>query len=143
MDPCVEMVAEELPMVAGLENVEDFYMYVESIMTSITDDETVSISHDEGSLPKQFALYPAYPNPFNPKTTIGYELPENAMVNITIYVMVGRMVNTLVNSKQTAGYKSIQWDATNDRHEPVSAGLYLYTIDAGGFRETRKMVLLK
>ena len=112
-------------------------------MTSITDDETVSISHDEGSLPKQFALYPAYPNPFNPKTTIGYELPENARVIITLYDLVGRMVKTLVNSKQTAGYKFIQWDATNDRHEPVSAGLYLYTIQAGEFRQTKKMVLLK
>ena len=65
------------------------------------------------------------------------------MVNITIYDMMGRMVKTLINSKQAAGYKSIKWNATNDRHEPVSAGLYLYTIDAGGFRETRKMVLLK
>jgi hypothetical protein len=112
-------------------------------MTSITDDETVSVSPDEGTLPKQFALYPAYPNPFNPITTLGYELPEDAMVNITIYDMMGRMVKTLVNSKQTAGYKSIQWNATSDRNEPVSAGLYLYTIDTGGFRETRKMVLLK
>ena len=140
MDPCIEMVAEDLPMVAGLENVEDFYMYIESIMTRIV---TVSIPNDEATLPKQFALYPAYPNPFNPTTTLGYELPEDAMVNITIYDMMGRMVKTLVNSKQAAGYKSIKWNATSDRNEPVSAGLYLYTIDAGGFRETRKMVLLK
>jgi len=143
MDPCVEMIAEDLPMVAGLENVENFYIYVESIMTSMTDDETVSISDDNGSLPKQFALYPAYPNPFNPTTTLGYELPEDAMVNIAIYDMMGRMVKTLVNSNQSAGYKSIKWNATNDIHEPVSAGLYLYTIDAGVFRQTRKMVLLK
>ena len=137
------MIAEDLPMVAGLENVENFYIYVESVMTSMTDDETVSISDDNGSLPKQFALYPAYPNPFNPTTTLGYELPEDAMVNIAIYDMMGRMVKTLVNSNQSAGYKSIKWNATNDMHEPVSAGLYLYTIDAGVFRQTRKMVLLK
>ena len=143
MDPCVEMVAEGLPMVAGLEDVENFYIYVESVMTSMTDDETVSISHDEGVLPKQYALYPAYPNPFNPTTTLRYELPEDAMVNITIYDMMGRVVKTLVNSKQTAGYKSINWSATSDRNESVSAGLYLYTIEAGAFRQTRKMVLLK
>jgi flagellar hook assembly protein FlgD len=65
------------------------------------------------------------------------------MVNITIYDMMGRIVRTLVNSKQAAGYKSIRWNATNNRNEPVSAGLYLYTIDAGVFRQTRKMVLLK
>ena len=57
--------------------------------------------------------------------------------------MMGREVKNLVNSSQTAGYKSIQWNATNDRNEPVSAGLYLYTIQSGEFRQTKKMVLLK
>ena len=54
-----------------------------------------------------------------------------------------RIVKTLVNSSQTAGYKSIKWNATNDRNEGVSAGLYLYSIQAGEFRQTKKMVLLK
>jgi len=57
--------------------------------------------------------------------------------------MMGRQVKELVNSSQTAGYKSIQWNATNNRNEPVSAGLYLYTIQSGKFIQTRKMVLLK
>ena len=57
--------------------------------------------------------------------------------------MMGRVVKTLLNSPQTAGFKSVQWNATNDRNEPVSAGLYLYTIQAGNFRQTKKMVLLK
>ena len=54
-----------------------------------------------------------------------------------------RVVKTLLNDIQTAGYKSTQWNATNDRNESVSAGLYLYTIQIGEFRQTRKMVLLK
>jgi flagellar hook assembly protein FlgD len=57
--------------------------------------------------------------------------------------MMGRIVKTLENSSQNAGYKSIRWNATNDRNKPVSAGLYLYTIQAGEFRQTRKMVFLK
>ena len=57
--------------------------------------------------------------------------------------MMGRIVKTLVNSSQTAGFKSIQWNATNDKNEPVSAGLYLYTIQAGKYRKTKKMVVLK
>ena len=65
------------------------------------------------------------------------------MVNITIYDMMGRKVNTLVSSQKRAGYKSIQWNATNNAGQPVSAGLYLYTIEAGQFRQTKKMVLLK
>jgi len=57
--------------------------------------------------------------------------------------MMGRIVKTMVNTQQNAGYKSIQWNATNNLGQPVSAGLYLYTIQAGKFRQTKKMVLLK
>jgi hypothetical protein len=95
------------------------------------------------SIPITYVLHQNYPNPFNPKTTLHYDLPEDAMVNITIYDMMGRIVSNLVSSQQNAGYKSIQWNATNDEGKPVSAGLYLYTIDAGKFRQTKKMVLLK
>ena len=84
-----------------------------------------------------------YPNPFNPVTTLHYDLPQDCSVNIIIYDMMGSVVRTLVNGSQTAGYKSIQWNATNDRDDPVSAGLYLYTIQAGEYRQTKKMVLLK
>jgi len=93
--------------------------------------------------PNYFYLHQNHPNPFNPTTRIRYDLAENGLVNITIYDMMGRIVKTLVNGSQTAGYKSVQWNATNDRNEPVSAGLYLYTIQAGKFRQTKKMVLLK
>jgi hypothetical protein len=93
--------------------------------------------------PSIFYLFQNYPNPFNPITSLRYDLIEDGLVNITIYDMMGRIVKTLVNSSQTAGYKSIKWNATNDRNEPVSAGLYLYTIQAGEFRHTKKMVLLK
>ena len=93
--------------------------------------------------PEQFRLNQNYPNPFNPTTSLAYDLPEDAMVNITIYDMMGRIVSNLVSSQQNAGYKSIQWNATNNAGQPVSAGLYLYTIEAGKFRQTKKMVLLK
>ena len=101
------------------------------------------LSEMEKNIPTEYALFHNYPNPFNPTTQIRYDLPENAMVNITIYDMMGRQIKTLVNGSQTAGYKSIQWNAINDEGKPVSAGLYLYTIEAGKFRQTKKMVLLK
>ena len=94
-------------------------------------------------LPKQMVLYSAFPNPFNPVTTLRYNLPEDGMVNITIYDMMGRIVRTLENSKQAAGFKSIQWNATNDVGQTVSAGLYLYTIHSRDFSQTKKMILLK
>ncbi len=106
-----------------------------------TNCDQVSI-YDE-TLPITYNLYNAYPNPFNPVTTLQYDLPEDALVNITIYDMMGRVVSNLVSNQQNAGYKSIQWNATNNTGQPVSAGLYLYTIQAGDYTQTKKMVLLK
>jgi len=111
-------------------------------VTFINTSATVFIDKELESV-MRYTLYPNYPNPFNPVTTLRYDLPEDAMVNITIYDMMGRQVKALVNGSQTAGYKSIQWNATNSLGEPVSAGLYLYTIQAGDYTQTNKMVLLK
>ena len=94
-------------------------------------------------LPISFKIYNSYPNPFNPITTIRYDLPEDAIVNITIYDMMGRVVKNMGNNMESAGYKSVRWNATNDAGFPVSAGIYLYMIQAGEFRQTKKMVLLK
>ena len=93
--------------------------------------------------PETFALHQNYPNPFNPVTSIRYVLLKDEFVNITVYDMLGRIVRSLVNIQQAAGYHSTKWNATSDRNEPVSAGLYIYTIQAGEFRHYRKMVLLK
>jgi len=95
------------------------------------------------SIPEVFALQQNYPNPFNPVTTLRYDLPENGYVNIVIYDMLGRQVKTLINQTQEAGYRSVIWDATNDYGKPVSAGIYLYQIQAGEYMQTKKMVLLK
>jgi len=97
----------------------------------------------EHFIPEEFVLHQNYPNPFNPVTTLRYELPENGHVNVTIYDMLGREVKTLINQNQDAGYKSLIWDATNDYGKPVSAGIYLYQIQAGEYMQTKKMVLLK
>ena len=95
------------------------------------------------NIPHTFSLYQNYPNPFNPITSLRYDLPEQAQVTLTVYDMLGREVTQLVNTTQEAGYRSVQWDATNMNGKPVSAGVYLYQIHAGDFVQTRKMVLLK
>ena len=104
---------------------------------------TYGLGIDGIAIPDVYALHQNYPNPFNPTTQIKYDLPEDAMVNITIFDVMGRSIKSLVNMTQSAGYRSIQWDATNNLGEPVSAGMYIYMIQAGGFRQTKKMVLLK
>jgi len=95
------------------------------------------------NIPEQFILYPNYPNPFNPVTTIRYYLSKESFVDITIYDMLGNVVNNLVNANQSSGYKTVEWNATNKQGEPVSAGVYLYKIQAGDFVDTKKMILLK
>ena len=84
-----------------------------------------------------------YPNPFNPVTTISYDLPKESLVSITIYDMLGNKVKTLINAQQRSGYHTLNWDATNNFGGKVSAGMYIYTIQAGEFRQAKKMVLLK
>ena len=122
-----------------LEGLQDLGLYqqmaVVNNVTTSTDDDMIG--------PETFALHQNYPNPFNPVTTLRYDLPEGALVNITIYDMMGKVVSNLVSSQQSAGYKSVQWNATNTVGQAVSAGLYLYTIQAGDYSQTKKMVLLK
>ena len=101
------------------------------------------LGSNDGKIPKQYLLHQNYPNPFNPITTLQYELPENCLVNITVYDLLGNVVYNLINTNQSSGYKSIKWNATNKQGEPVSAGVYIYSIEAGEFRQTKKMILLK
>ena len=102
-----------------------------------------TLSVENNITPHSFRLHQNYPNPFNPITTVRYELPEDSFVDVTIYDMLGNVVNNLVNTNQSSGYKSVQWNATNNQGEPVSAGVYLFKIQAGEFVDTKKMILLK
>jgi hypothetical protein len=114
----------------------------ESGYSQVVDAGALSVN-DQYEIPDAFVLNVAYPNPFNPSTSISYDLPEKVHVSIMIHDMLGRQVRTLINQTQDAGFKSVIWNATNDYGEPVSAGVYLYQIQAGEFVQTRKMVLLK
>ena len=92
--------------------------------------------------PREYSLSQNYPNPFNPTTQIRYDLPEDALVSISIYDVMGRKIKSLSNANQTAGYHSLQWDATNDLGEIVSTGMYFYTLRTKQFSETNKMLFL-
>ena len=109
----------------------------------MVDISNSNLGLDNSLTPKVFALHQNYPNPFNPLTQIRYDLPEDQLVSITIYDVMGRNIRTLMNVNQSAGYHSIHWDAKNKVGEAVSAGMYIYTIQAGSYRHMKKMVLLK
>jgi hypothetical protein len=95
--------------------------------------------------PEVYALADNYPNPFNPETTIKYQLPEAGQVRLEVYNMLGQAVKTLVDNQfQNAGRYTLQWDATNNSGQPLSSGVYFYRILAGGeYQSHKKMLLLK
>ena len=101
------------------------------------------LSTDNDVLPTEFALYQNYPNPFNPRTTIRYDLPKDSYVIMQIFDIQGRKVNTLIDGTKNAGKNAVIWDATNEMGESVSVGMYFYIIQAGEYRNTKKMLLLK
>ena len=105
--------------------------------------DQLSNDDDDKYISSEFLLQNNYPNPFNPITTLKYNLPEDSFVDITVYDILGMVVNNLVNKNQSSGSKLIQWNATNNQGEQVSAGVYLYKIQAGDFSQTKKMILLK
>jgi hypothetical protein len=105
--------------------------------------QDLGIKNSPDVMPSNYFLSQNFPNPFNPVTTLKYNILENGLVNITIYDILGNVVNNLINANQSSGYKSVQWNATNNQGEPVSAGVYLYKIQAGDFVDTKKMILLK
>ena len=98
--------------------------------------------------PKETALLPNYPNPFNPETWIPYQLAEPADVIVSIYATDGKLVRTLTLGHQPVGIyesrsRAAYWDGRNALGEPVASGVYFYTLTAGKFTETRKMLIIK
>ena len=99
-------------------------------------------------IPEETALLHNYPNPFNPETWIPYQLAESAEVTLTIYDMNGHLVRRLTVGHQAAGMyqsrnRAVYWDGRNQLGEPVASGLYFYTLTAGEFTGTRRMLILK
>lgn len=98
----------------------------------------VGISENDNNLPKVFKLYSAYPNPFNPSTTIKYDIPKAVNVNIQVFDFLGRKITTLVNENKNPGSYTVKFNADN-----LASGIYFYTINADDFISTNKIILLK
>jgi hypothetical protein len=101
-------------------------------------------------IPQEYALAQNYPNPFNPATSIRYQLPVDSRVTLKIFNVVGQEIKTLVNGAQSAGYKSVRWNGTDNAMAAVPSGLYFYRLEAAdaanpdhSFTQVKKMMLLK
>ena len=88
--------------------------------------------------PGAFNLHPAYPNPFNPVTNIAYDVTNSALVNISVYDVLGRNMETLVNEVKPAGAYSINWNAAS-----YSSGVYYVKMVSGEYKKKKKVVLMK
>ena len=139
IEDCIE--DEELPVPPELRDISDLYASYFRVMVSTGSN--VSTVNENILMPNQFRVYDAYPNPFNPVTTLRYQLPEANMVTVTIYDMAGREVKNLIDQQQGQGLHNIQWNGTNNLGKAVSAGIYLYQVQSGMYNQTNKMILLK
>lgn len=103
----------------------------------------VAGAEDRALLPESFVLNQNYPNPFNPISNIRYGLPDDAEVTLMIYDIAGRLVNTVVKSRQSAGWHQVEWNGTNSHGQPLGTGVYFCRLVAGDYSHTIKMVYLK
>jgi photosystem II stability/assembly factor-like uncharacterized protein len=97
----------------------------------------------QNNIPKQFALYQNYPNPFNPSTVIGFDLAARTKVTLRIFNILGQEIRTLVNSELAAGHNTVSWDGRNNNGVPVNSGIYIYQIQAGSFRDAKKLAFVR
>ena len=108
------------------------------LISSVKDSSLI-----KPAVPSMFRLLQNYPNPFNPTTTIHYTLPGASDVKIQIFNSVGQLIRNLEQKSQQPGGNQVIWDGRNDQGQPVPSGLYYYQIVSDGFKEVRKMTLLK
>jgi len=147
-DPCLEdyyyyedcdSYYEDISAALMIDDIQSV-MVEESIVLSSMSPLTIS---KDQITPARMSLGQNYPNPFNPVTTLVYELSEDALVSMSVHDLSGRLVKDLISEQQSAGHRTIKWNATNNSGQPVSAGVYLYKIQIGDMMQTKKMVLLK
>ncbi len=123
--------------------IRDYVIYVEGRYSNIiTSGQNKALNINNNILinqnPLEYKLYVNYPNPFNPKTLIKYDVAKNGFVKIVIYDLLGRVVKELVNNFKSAGTYSIEFDGTN-----LASSVYIYRMESGNFTDTKKMVLIK
>ncbi|NQT96602.1 MAG: T9SS type A sorting domain-containing protein, partial [Candidatus Marinimicrobia bacterium] len=109
-----------------------------SVLTNI-----LYVPDDGNNIPVKFALHENYPNPFNPTTVMRYDIPAQTHITLTIFDLLGRQIAVPVNREVEPGYYSVSWNGRDNKGKLVAAGMYLYTIRAENFVQTRKMILLK
>lgn len=129
-------IPENLGVVVFVQNSSSKEIYQSQFIAY--NELGVTAVNDVRSIPAEYELSQNYPNPFNPTTVIEYEIPKNEFVLLKVYNLIGQEVAELENSEKSAGRHKINFNA-----EKLSSGVYYYTIKAGSFYQTKKLILLK
>ncbi|MBU0984075.1 MAG: VCBS repeat-containing protein [candidate division Zixibacteria bacterium] len=116
---------------------------VTSAIGYTADGQVVALHPTNSSLPNDFELYDAYPNPFNPSTSIRFSMPSADYATLTVYNAIGQRVAVLVDGFVNAGLQVVEWDGLTESGQPASSGVYFYRLEAGKNVESKKMILMK
>jgi len=111
--------------------------------SSHQEGEQITVIEESKEIPTQFRLWNNYPNPFNPSTTISFDLPEDVGVRIDIFDVSGRRIRTLLNEPKVAGTHQVLWNGNDNNGNLVASGLYVYRIHAGNYVQSKKMLFMK
>lgn len=127
----------------GIIRYKAFSVNVAAINAVIDNLLAMTGVDEEPATPRDFALKQNFPNPFNPTTSIAFTIPAAQKVSLKIYDAQGRLVQTLIDAPLAAGRHEVEWNGLNRQNEVAASGVYLYILQSGGFREMKKMVLLR
>ena len=108
----------------------------------IIDATSLDIA-DNSAIPTEFKLHENYPNPFNPSTNIKFDIPENGLVSLIVYDLMGHKVAELVNTNMNSGFHNVSWNGTDNFGNTVSTGVYIYQLKTGSYSNTQKMLFIK
>jgi len=114
-----------------------------AVQSNWVNTGTAGVNSDESLIPKEFALYDNFPNPFNPTTQIAVDLPEAATTEITVWNIMGQRVATLYKGDLNAGHHTLNFDGRDSNGKQLTSGMYLYRVAAGKYNATKKMTLMK
>jgi len=126
-------------IITGQESTENYH-YVDLCLVKVNSEGVLTSVEDRLNkiLPKEYSLHQNFPNPFNPSTSISYQIPKDGFVNLVVYNILGQVVSTLVNEHQTIGKYSVRFNESN-----LPSGVYIYKLHAGEFSSVKKMLLTK
>jgi hypothetical protein len=118
---------------------------VEFISDMVIGDgfDSFTLSRKALPAPLEYRLSDAYPNPFNPTTTLSFSIPLESHIKLNVYDMAGRLVRTLVDKNMSMGYHNMEWNGLDNSGHAVSSGMYIYSLKGEGVSITKKMVMMK